>query len=378
MNIETKINATDSNILIVDDIPANLKVLSAILEAEGFIVRPVPNGRLALQAVKKLRPDLILLDIMMPGMDGFEICRLLKENLDYIDIPVIFISALNDNNDILKALNSGGVDYITKPFHAEEVIARVITHVNLYRQKKKIEEQRRELQELNDEKDKFFSIIAHDLRSPFSGFLGLTQLLVDEIPNMTMEEIQPIVLSLRNSATNVYGLLEDLLKWAKLQRGIIPFDPKIEKLRPIVNESLAVVLEIAKNKEIEIVTVIPEDLIVFADSNLLQTIIRNLASNAVKFTPLGGKISLIADIFDDKMVKVSILDSGIGMDSELIRNLFRKDINSGRRGTSGEQGSGLGLIICKEFIEKHGGELHIESVEGKGSIFSFTLQTQNA
>jgi len=198
-------------------------------------------------------------------------------------------------------------------------------------------------------------------------------LLVDEIPNMTMEEIQPITLSLRNSAIKVYGLLEDLLKWSKLQRGIIPFDPKIEKLLPIVNESLAVVLELAKSKEIEIVTVIPEDLIAFVDSNLLQTIIRNLVSNAVKFTHPGGKIDLLAYVLDDKMVKVSIRDSGIGMDSELIEDLFRTDVYTGRKGTSGEQGSGLGLVICKEFIEKNGGELQIESVEGKGSIFSFTL-----
>jgi len=143
------------NILIVDDVPANLILLGHILKNLGYKVRPVPNGMLALKVAEKEKPDLILLDVMMPDMDGFEVCRRLKEDQNLSDVPIIFISALSDTNDIIKALTCGGADYIAKPFHAEEVKARVATHLKLYQQSK-------ELQKINAEKDKFFSIIAHD------------------------------------------------------------------------------------------------------------------------------------------------------------------------------------------------------------------------
>ena len=160
-------------ILIVDDIPDNLKVLGELLKNNGYKVRPVPNGKMALQVAEKEKPDLILLDIMMPDMDGFEVCRRLKENEYLNDIPIIFISALNDTKNIIKAFTSGGIDYITKPFQAEEVSARVATHLKICWQKN-------ELHRLNIEKDKFFSILAHDLRNPFGGFMKLTEMMVDD------------------------------------------------------------------------------------------------------------------------------------------------------------------------------------------------------
>jgi len=170
------------NILIVDDVPANLKVLGEILKGEGYKVRPVPSGALALQVAEKEMPDLILLDIMMPEMDGYEVCRRMKENPLLREIPIIFISALNETTDIVKALKSGGVDYITKPFKAEEVTARVNAHARLQMQKI-------ELKKLNTTKDKFFSIIAHDLKGSMGGFMGATEVLADQLGAMWMDEI---------------------------------------------------------------------------------------------------------------------------------------------------------------------------------------------
>ena len=354
------------DILVVDDIPLNLVILSEILKSEGYKVRPVPDGMLALQAAEREKPDLILLDIMMPDMDGYEVCRRLKENQNLSDIPVIFISALNDTNNIVKGLAAGSVDYITKPFQAEEVKARVATHLKIYRQSK-------ELIELNATKDKFFSIIAHDLRSPFNGFLGLTQIMVEDLPNLTLEEIQQIALNMRISATNLFRLLENLLLWARMQNGKMPFDPEVIELRQMVDDSLAMIKQSAISKGIVLVSDIAESIKVFADNNMLQTIIRNLFSNAVKFTNKGGKVRISAKVTFDQSIEISVQDSGIGMCPAMIEDLFRLDTKTNRRGTDDEPSSGLGLHLCKDFIERHGGKLWIESEEGKGSTFSFSI-----
>jgi signal transduction histidine kinase len=354
------------SILIVDDVPTNLKVLGDILKEDGYKVRPVPNGALALQVAEKETPDLILLDIMMPDMDGYEVCRRLKANQQLHDIPVIFISALNETNNVVKALKYGGVDYVTKPFKAEEILVRVKTHIQLRRQSI-------ELQELNLTKDKFFSIIAHDLRGPMGGFLGLTDLLAEELSNMSMAEIQEYLSVMRDSATNLFKLLENLLHWTRMQQGGMVFNLESVFFRPIVIESIEMIQEAAKKKDIEIVYDVSEHLEVFADSNVIHSVIRNLISNAVKFSPRGGKVSISAKHTGDDVVQISVKDNGIGMDQFMIENLFRIDVRTGRPGTEGEQSTGLGLLVCKEFIEKHGGKIRVESEVGKGSVFTFSI-----
>lgn len=229
------------------------------------------------------------------------------------------------------------------------------------------------LRKINAEKDKFFSIIAHDLRSPFSSFIGLTQIMAEELPNLTMAEVQDIVLSLKNSATNLFRLLENLLNWARMKQGLIPFIPVKMPLNQIIKEGIEMMLESAKIKEIEITKDIPELMEVFADHNILETVIRNLVSNAIKFTPKGGKVHIRASQVSDRMIEISVKDTGIGMNQTLINNLFRLDVQTNRKGTDDEPSTGLGLLLCKEFIEKQGGTIRIESEVGKGSTFYFTL-----
>ncbi|MCK9639953.1 MAG: ATP-binding protein [Prolixibacteraceae bacterium] len=241
-----------------------------------------------------------------------------------------------------------------------------------------IEAKNNELTELNATKDKFFSIIAHDLRSPFSSFMGLTQIMAEELPRFSMTELQEIAVSLKNSASNLFSLLENLLSWAKLQQGSIPFKPENVQIRSITDPLMAMMVESAKNKGIELVDNIPANLAVFADSNMLQTIIRNLISNALKFTSKGGTIKVSAKSITSDMVEVSVEDKGIGMTKVMIDNLFRLEINTSRLGTEGETSTGLGLILCKEFIEVHGGKLRVESEIGKGSIFCFTLPAKKS
>ncbi len=230
-----------------------------------------------------------------------------------------------------------------------------------------------ELLKLNAEKDKYFSIIAHDLRSPFNSFLGLTQIMAEELEDLTMDEIQKFAVSMRNSATNLFRLLENLLEWSRIQQGLIPFRPNKVLLLPIMNESIEMVVEFAKNKNIDIVYEIPHQLEVFADTNILQTILRNLVLNAVKFTNKNGDILISAKATNENSCVISIRDNGIGMDQKRIDNLFRMDITTSRNGTEGETSTGLGLIICRDFIEKHGGKLWIESEVNQGSCFYFSL-----
>jgi PAS domain S-box-containing protein len=229
------------------------------------------------------------------------------------------------------------------------------------------------LRKINAEKDKFFSIIAHDLRSPFNGFLGLTEIMVDGLAGMTMDEIQKIALLLRKSATNLYSLLSNLLEWSRMQRGLTSFVPSSFLLMPKISENIALVKDAADKKEILISYAVAQDLYVYADENMLGGVLRNLLNNAVKFTAKGGIIMISAKIKSDQFVEISVRDTGIGMNKNLLDNLFHLDVNTSRKGTDGESSTGLGLMISNDFIEKNGGKLSIESHEGVGSVFYFTV-----
>jgi len=374
-------------ILIVDDVLDNLRLLSHILTEHGYHVRSAKNGTEALVTVKNSLPDLILLDIKLPDLNGYEVCKKLKADDVSKEIPVIFLSVLDSTSDKLKGFQAGGVDYITKPFYPEEVLMRIQTHLNISRMQKQLEHQadwlrtseqnyrnkNEELMKLNVEKDKFFSILAHDLRSPFNSFLGLTKMLVEGTPSLTQDKIQKIAESMRKSATNLYGLLENLLEWSSLQTGIKTFNPASVKLHERISETMASIREMASRKGIDINYNIPEDLVVYADENMLGSIIRNLSSNAVKFTHRGGNVIITVNPNSNGYVEISFRDTGVGMHREMVENLFKLDIDTSRKGTDNEPSTGLGIILCKEFVEKHGGKLWVESEEGKGSTFYFTL-----
>jgi PAS domain S-box-containing protein len=223
------------------------------------------------------------------------------------------------------------------------------------------------------EKDKFFSIIAHDLRNPFNVFLGYTQIMAEELNSLSTEEVQKIAVSMRTSATNLFHLLENLLEWSRFQRGVTGFNPKSFLFMPKVAECLESVLESANKKGIEICFEIPNDLVLFADGNMVESIVRNLTNNAVKFTSKGGTIYLSAKPVSENYVEISVKDTGIGMNKDILDNLFRFCENAKRFGTNGEPSTGLGLIICKEFVEKNNGKITVESESGVGSTFKFTL-----
>ncbi len=269
--------------------------------------------------------------------------------------------------------------YVNKgKYFGKEVLiatARDITEKNLAEER--IRSKNEELQKTNAEKDKFFSIIAHDLRSPFSAFLGLTQLMVQDLPSMKQDNIQEIALLMQESATNLHRLLENLLQWSRLHQGMIAFNPHQFILLEKVNNSIQSVLEIAINKGVEIVTQIPEELAIYADENMLESTIRNLVTNSVKFTDKGGKILISARTNANDEVEITIKDTGIGMNAKMLEKLFRIDELNSRQGTNGEPSTGLGLIICKDFIDRHHGKIWAESIELMGSTFYITLPNKN-
>ncbi len=229
-----------------------------------------------------------------------------------------------------------------------------------------------ELVKLNAEKDKFFSIIAHDLRSPFNTFLGLTEIMAEDLYSLRLEEIQQIATDLKNSANNLYHLLENLLEWSMVKRGIKPFNPKEIVLNKLAADTLASKSESIRMKSIRTTMHIPANIRVTADEHMLGTIIRNLLSNAVKFTPKNGNIDIKA-VVKNGTTELTIADSGIGMDEKMKKTLFDLTGSNNRPGTEGELSTGLGLLLCKEFIEIHNGTIRVESEPEKGSSFIIEL-----
>ena len=226
---------------------------------------------------------------------------------------------------------------------------------------------------VNSEKDKFFSILAHDLRGPLSAFVEATKIITEEVQNMSIEEIKDITLSMTQSATGIYSLLENLLEWSRLQRGVMNFIPEKLNIKSRLDVCISVLSESAKKKGIVIESSVNENMEINADKHMFDTIVRNLISNALKFTKTGGIVSISASYEKDNFTEIKISDSGIGMTPELINKLFRIDEKTSRPGTDGEPSTGLGLLLCKEFIEKHGGKIRVESEVGKGTIFAIIL-----
>ncbi|MDM8565297.1 hybrid sensor histidine kinase/response regulator [Candidatus Halobeggiatoa sp. HSG11] len=353
-------------ILIVDDNPENLALLGNILTKKDYILGFASNGTTALNIAHKKCPDLVLLDVMMPDVDGFEVCKQLKQDTMLADIPIIFLTAKTEKDDVIAGLKLGAVDYVTKPFNEMELLTRVNTHLELQATKK-------ELRESLATKDKFFSIVAHDLNNAFSGLIGLTSALTDNNIQHTAERKDEYIQYLHQAAEKGYNLLTNLLQWSRSQTGSIQINPVVISLQYIVHKNVQLLQEKAKVKNINLFSQLDEDaLSMFADVSMLDTVIRNLLSNAVKFTNPYGVIKVTSEK-SDNMVELSIIDDGVGIEFDDIDKLFRMDISHSTIGTDKETGNGLGLMLCKEFIEKNGGVIGVESEIGKGSRFYVRL-----
>ncbi len=562
----TQIEPQQYTILVVDDNTTNLKIIVNYLRDFGFRILTASSGESALKRVSVGQPDIVLLDVMMPGIDGFETCRRLKADEQTRDIPVIFMTALATTADKITGFEVGAVDYVTKPIQQEEVLARLKTHLMLQEQKTRLqqmaeklqaanqtltrrslqletssqvaqqltsilklqellpqvikliqsrfgyyfvgvwlldqeqeqlvlqaasldeelpglepglaislaqtdniltnvhksgqpqhhrkngadtttqpvdwqnqaqaqfavplrvgskqvgvldihsqqengfdEEERQllftlanniaiairnaqlyarqrnlrhmeeqkahELARLNADKDRLFSIVAHDLRGPFQPVLGFSKLLprLVEQPDIEQEALVETAQSIYRSANNVHNLLENLLQWARTQLGHIEYQPETLELHQLVEKTFQLLSDVAANKNIHLSHTIPPDTLVYADENMLEAVIRNLTSNALKFTPSGGQVTISTRPAGPAYLEISVADTGVGIEPEDLDKLFQVSTIHSTKGTDKEQGTGLGLIICQEMVEKNAGRIWIESEVGQGTTVKFTI-----
>jgi len=266
----------------------------------------------------------------------------------------------------------GGADYITKPISHEEVLARIVSQLTILRLQRQLQEQNQELSALNASKDKFFSIISHDLRSPFNTLLTLTKLIDDHFETYSQEKIRGHIKKIRTSAEKLYTFLENLLTWSRLQRGVIEYSPEQINIKEVIEHNVRLFSHTAEHKQIDLQHSIDKDVMVHADLSMVDTVIRNLTANALKFTAAGGSVELSATVREHDVV-VTISDTGSGIPEKHVPKLFRIDTKYSTLGTEGEQGTGLGLSLCHELVTKNGGQIWVETEVGTGSAFRFTL-----
>jgi two-component system sensor histidine kinase/response regulator len=358
-------NNSNYSILIVDDVPKNIQLVAKFLTKEGYNLNFAQNGEIALKQTEGKLFDLILLDVMMPGMDGFEVCRKIKENKRNQSVPIIFLTAKTDDEAIKKGFLSGGVDYITKPFNPEELLVRVRTHLMLQKRE-------RELLDLNNTKDTLLSIISHDLKTPFFNIMGLGEIILSNFTDFPDEQKIELLTNIVDSARASHNLLDNLLSWTRMQTGKIAFSP----IKFCINELIKLNIELAHfqstNKGVHLVFQEEGQYFVYADENMVNTILRNLLSNAIKYTAKSGKVEVKIKESDGKVI-ISVIDNGLGIPPERVEKLFLFGQTVSTPGTNQENGSGFGLVITNDFVKMNKGVLSLESIVNQGSTFSFTL-----
>ena len=370
--LEAKINCSDYKILIVDDVVSNVLLLKILLTNEKFQVCTANNGKVCIEMAQSEHPDLILLDVMMPDLNGFDTAVILKKNEATKDIPIIFLTALNTPQDLVHGFQVGASDFLTKPFNKEELVMRVTQQISLVAAKRIIEQQNQELRVTLSNRDKMYSVIAHDLRSPMASIRMVLNLVVASIsPETVGPELFNLLDQANRESEEVHDLLDNLLKWTKSQTGRLNVVKQELELNDIIPGVVDIFESIASTKHISLDMQSESDSMkVEADNDMLKTVVRNFLSNAIKFSPEDSTIEIMMTK-EGEFAKVSVRDHGVGIAADRLDSIFHKGETT--YGTGGEEGSGLGLQLCQDFARKNGGDCTVESVEGQGSTFSVLI-----
>ena len=368
-----QINPAEFKLLVVDDVQTNVLLLKALLGKEGYGILVANNGQEALEVIRNENPDLILLDVMMPGMDGFEVAERLKSEEFRCEIPIIFLTALDDTQSIVNGFKLGVGDFISKPFRKEELMVRIKHQLSLVAARRIIEEKNEELRKTIAGRDKMYSVIAHDLRSPMA---SMKMLLNTIMMSVEKDKIDPDIFDMlemsNKTSEEVFSLLDNLLKWTKSQLGKLTVIPQKLDISGLADGVVEVMNSVAEVKHIKLIRTDHESFFVYVDIEMIKSILRNLISNAVKFSNPDSEIKVGIKAEDGKVI-VSVTDSGKGIKKEDQHKLLKDSPHFTTYGTNSEEGSGLGLLLCRDFARKNGGELWFESEENLGSVFSFSL-----
>lgn len=369
------IYAEDFTIFAVDDVLANIMLINMMLVRAGFKVEKSTDPTKVLELAKQNPPDLFLLDVMMPQLNGWELAKLIKEEPELSEIPVIFLTAFEDKESMMKGFAVGASDYLTKPFEQDILLARIRSQLKIVASKNVIKQQNEELKDIIYGRDKMYSVIAHDLRSPLGTIKMSLKALEDIMRDMgTDEMLTELVVESGKQVSELFNLLDNLLKWTKSMTGTLKVVYQDFEASTIITGVMDMYKSVAAQKGITLTSLNSHNVnpIVHADADMCSTVLRNLVSNAVKFTSEGKNIYIDLNVGEDCAI-ISVRDEGCGMSEEEQSRLFNKDTHFTKYGTAREEGSGLGLLLCKNFAEMNGGKLTLESVVGQGSVFSMYI-----
>jgi len=377
-------------ILVVDDIAANRNLLGETLEPKGYEVLLASNGQQALKVAERAKPNLILMDVNMPEMDGYEACSQLKGMPGLSEIPVIFITANDDPESLVNGFQAGGVDYITKPFKEEEVLMRVATHLKIHTLTRALETRNADLQsevqrrqqaeekanEANEAKSRFLSFISHEMRSPLTAIIGFSDGLATGLAGESLADSRDDATRIRSAGGHLLDLINNLLELSRIEAGRMPLNLEDFELAPLVNE-LGKDMEplIRRNGNKFMVQSQGEPGVVHADRTKLRQTLMNLISNAAKFTDKGELTVSFRNLADAEgaQFEIAVSDTGVGMTDDQMERLFQPYQQATDSTAQKHGGTGLGLAISRQFCRLMGGDLTVASTSGKGSTFTVTL-----
>ncbi len=400
-----KSNNVKSSMLLVDDDPINLNVLVDTLNNENLDVSIATSGEDALDLVETVHPDIILLDVIMPGIDGFEICRRLKEKETTHDIPVIFMTALVDTVDKIRGFDAGGVDYITKPFQHVEVLARVKAQLTIVHQQRqlrelnvslaaerallaeRVQERTTELSKANAEllhavrlKDDFLASMSHEFRTPLNVILGMAQILQEKLYGPLTEQQFSSLRQIEESGRRLLALITDLMDSSQIRTGELELHITPVSVELICQAGLRFLHQAARKKQLKVSFVYDSAITsIHADEHRMKHVLVELLNNAVTFTHEGGTVGLnVEGNTEKRVVSFSVWDTGIGVAKEDLERLFQPFVHLDSSLSRGYEGAGIGLSLAHHIVEKHGGSIAVESEVGKGSRFTVSLPWKEA